>query len=1009
MGLALDPDKAFRHYVADRWGIEQGLPQLSVLSITQDTTGYLWVTTQNGVARFDGVRFRVFNIENTPALSANIIERVHLGNDGGIWFGSSRGLTLHKDGIWSKIDLIPAQDVAVHALLNGPDSSLLVGTDHGLFERSGSGTLKLHLAGQPVRSLARAGKTLYAGSNGVIYELRSASERALALPGGADAPAVMSLLAAPDGLYAGTRRGIYRWVEGRFETPGWAQPLAQHRIEGLFRDSESNLWIGTTEGLYRYHIQRGLERCLTPMFPDTAWVSSFFEDREGNLWIGSLTHSLARLWNGWASRTSVEDGLSDSFVWSVVADATSAIWVGTNTGVERINPDNTVELIVSTRTLPDSSVYNLFRASNQDLLIGTRAGMARWDGRELTRPALWDAFANAGVRAIAEISADELWIGTSLGLFHQQSGSLLKIGADAGLHDDRIRALLQAQRDELWVGSERGLYLGAEGRFTRIQSPPQMAPALITAILPWRGSRVIVASMDAGLFIGGINDFRQITTAQGLPYNGAFALAVDDSWLYVTSPEGVYRLSLGELERFHLEGGQLSADMVIQTGTEYPGAMRSRCCNGGAQARIARVNGALWLPTLDGALRLDTNGIRRSSLSPAAVIESIEHLGTSYESSNNLQLDGSSGDVAIAYSGLALQDPLGLRFRYRLLGYDETWRSAGSRRTAYYTNLAPGDYQFETVATSSAGLDSPKPAHLAFRLVPPFYRALWFKLLGGLALGALVALGSVAYRHRQQAREHYLEALVMQRTLDLDRANERLRAANRALVEESHTDTLTGLRNRRFLAHYMSDWRRDQSVGKAQRLAFIVVDLDHFKRVNDVHGHLAGDEVLRQVAQVLVELAGPQGIALRWGGEEFMLMMPAESISDAAAFCERLRLRIAEREFTHSQDQVAHLSASAGYALFPALADKSDADDWNLALELADAGLYLMKSSGRNGWAIVHARAHARVADFTGGFSGRLWELSNAGLVLVETMRPHSLPGKSDSRPARLNLTQNLE
>lgn len=989
---ALDPDKAFRHYVADRWGIEQGLPQLSVLSITQDTTGYLWVTTQNGVARFDGVRFRVFNIENTPALSANIIDRVHPGADGSLWFGSSRGLARYITGKWSRIELADGRDVAVHALHTGADDGLLVGTDRGLYARAPDGKMTVLLADEPVRSLARMGRSIFAGSNGKLFELREDSRRELAVPGAADAPAVMSLLAAPDALYVGTRRGLYRLVDERFEVPEWARPLAQHRIEALFRDSEGSLWIGTTEGLYRQHPRRGLERCLTPIFPGTAWIASFFEDREGNLWIGSLTHSLARLWNGWAARTSVEDGLTDPFVWSVVADDAGAIWVGTNTGIERINPDHSVELITSTRALPDSSVYNLFQAGNRDLLIGTRAGMARWNGTELTRPPLWDAFADAGIRAIAEPAPGELWIGTSLGLFHETSGKLQKIGPEQGLDDDRIRALLLAQRDELWVGSERGLYLGVEGSFTRMQSPPELAPALVTAILPWRGSRVLVASMDAGLFIGGPGDFRQITTANGLPYNGAFTLAVDAGWVYVSSPEGVYRLSLGELERFHLEGGQLDVDMVIQTGSVHPGAMRTRCCNGGAQARVARVNGAIWLPTLDGALRLDTTRIRRSSLSPPAVVESIEHQGVSHEPDDNLQLDGSSGDVAIAFAGLALQDPLGLRFRYRLVGYDEGWRDAGARRIAYYTNLPPGDYRFEAVATSSAGLDSPKPALASFRLVPPFYRAIWFQLLVAVAVAALVGFGSVAYRHRQLAREHYLEDLVRQRTLELDRANERLRAANRALVEESHTDALTGLRNRRFLAHFMSDWRREQGAGKAQRLAFIVIDLDHFKRINDLHGHLAGDEVLQQVAQVLSDLAG-DGIPLRWGGEEFMLVMPAESISDAAAFCERLRVRMAEREFTHSGGMRSHLTASLGYALFPALADKSDADDWNLALELADAGLYLMKASGRNGWAIVHARAHAQVSDFAGGFSGRLRELSNAGLVLVETTRPDALRG----------------
>jgi diguanylate cyclase (GGDEF)-like protein len=987
IGHALAPDKPFRHYVADRWGIEDGLPQLSVLSVTQDATGYLWITTQNGVARFDGVQFRVFNVENTPALRANIIERAVLGADGSLWFGSTRGLTRFVDGVWSAVDLVPGDDVNVSALSNDLDGRLLVGTDHGLFRIDAGAVEQIGLAQKSVQGLTRIGTTIYAGSERSIFELRAGRSIEHPLPGAEDAPAVNTLLAVPDELLVGTRRGIFSWRNGQWLAPDWARELAQHRIETLFRDSDGNLWIGTTEGLYRYHEISGLERCLIAELPGTAWIASFFEDREGNLWIGSLTHSLLRVWNGWVARLNADDGLSDPFVWSVVSDESGRVWIGTNTGVEEMSPNGAVRLIASTRELPDSSVYNLFRTQGGELLIGTRSGLASWNGQELGRDPTWEPIANASIRAIVEEDPGHLWIGTDQGLYEQTGEKLVLHGAAEGLTEGRVRALTQSQRGELWVGTERGLFRGVEGRFRRLDQPAELAPALVTAILPWRGARMAIATMDAGLFVGSPGKFRQITTAQGLPYNSAFALAIEGSWLYVTSPEGVYRIALADLDRYQLEGGRVSSDMVIQTGSQYPGALRARCCNGGAQARIARANGMLWLPTLEGLLGLDTTRIRRSPLSPPAVAEVIEHMGVSYEGSGPFQLDGSNGDVAIHFTGLSLQDPMGLRFHYRLIGYDERWRSSGDRRVVYYTNLAPGHYQFEAVA-SSGGLDSPSPAALTFNLIPPFYRALWFKIVIGLSVLALGVLAWLGYRHRIEAREQALEQQIRQRTEELDRANERLRSANRALLEESHTDALTGLRNRRFLAHYMAEWRRDSSLQRPQRLAFILIDLDYFKRVNDAHGHLAGDEVLRQLAAVLVEVAEEPGFPLRWGGEEFMLVMPAEAVAEPAQYCEHLRSRIASKAFVHSRDQLTQLTASIGFALFPALADRSDADDWNLALELADAGLYLIKSGGRNGWAVVHARAHARAIDFGTGFSGRLRALTASGMVIVEASTP---------------------
>ena len=230
---ALDPDKPFRQYIHDRWSIEDGLPQLSVLAITQDATGYLWLTTQNGVARFDGVRFRVYNVENTPALRANIIDKVHQGSDGSLWFGSSRGLTRYQDGQWTGIELQPGRDVAVAALANDIDGQLLAGTDRGLYRIDAAGVQVLGLRDRPVAAIARNGSTVYAASNREVHEINGENARAHPLPGGDNAPTVTALWAAPEGLYAGTRRGIFQLDDTRWVVPDWAVPLAQHRIEAL--------------------------------------------------------------------------------------------------------------------------------------------------------------------------------------------------------------------------------------------------------------------------------------------------------------------------------------------------------------------------------------------------------------------------------------------------------------------------------------------------------------------------------------------------------------------------------------------------------------------------------------------------------------------------------------------------------------------------------------------------------------------------------------------------------
>lgn len=978
----LTPTKPFRNYVIDSWSIEHGLPQLSVLSIAQDDTGYIWVTTQDGAARFDGVRFHVFDLDNTPALRANIVERVVRGDDGTLWFGTARGLSRFTGATWETVRLVDeGSDLAVTGLLPIDGNRLLVATERGLFEVEDGRALNVGVPSSTLRSVVVFNAKRYVASGNSVIEINGKQSRDLALPAGVS---VNVLASSGRAVYAGTTRGVYRLIS-TWETPPWAEPLKRTRVEAIQRDGDGNLWIGTTEGLYRYHPDRGLEHAVNSALPANSWISSIFEDREGNLWVGSLTHGLHRLWNGWSSRFSTEDGLSDPFVWSVMT-TDAGLYIGTNTGLEILRSDGRIRPITSTLSLFDASVYNIYAEHTGSILIGTRGGMARWNGEALVSDPAWATLGTAGVRAFAEPVPGRLLIASSVGLFEQRGETWRQIGADQGLSESRIRAL-GVDNDSVWIGTERGLFSMRGMQVTAIKNPAAIGNALITGLHVWRDDRVVVTTSDAGLFIGGSRGFHHLNADNGLPFNNAFSALVFDTWLYVSSAEGVYRIELSELQRFEQRGGRIGVEMVLQTSGRYPGALRTRCCNGGAQARVAEFQGALWYPTLDGVVRLDTDSIRRSVVFPTAVIETVEHSGVVHDARGKLALDGRTGDVAIAFTGLAMQDPTGLRFRYRLDGYDEEWRYGDDRRVAYYTNLAPGTYTFQVMATSSALLDSRDAAEFTFRLVPPFYRAWWFRLLIVLLALALLAYLSHSYRSRQMRRERALEAQIAQRTTELNRANERLRAANRALIEESQSDALTALRNRRFLASYMADWRRSPSAQRSQRLAFAVLDIDYFKSINDLYGHLAGDEVLRQLAQVLTSAAGAEGIALRWGGEEFMLVMPAETILDSTAYCEQLRRSIAEYSYALPDGQQVRITASIGFALFPALADRSDTSDWNLSLELADAGLYHVKAHGRNGWAIVHARAHAKAADLGTSLSARLNELVASGLLLVESSR----------------------
>lgn len=988
--LALNPDKAFHQYVSDRWSIVEGLPQLSVISIAQDAQGYLWLATQNGVARFDGVRFEVYSLEDHPGLRTSIIERVHVDARQRIWVGGARGLSQIDGSEVRAYNSGELGEITVHALLDDVNGELLVGTALGLFAIRQDTATRIEAIGSPARALLHHDDAVLVGGIGGAWWWDRHQARWLALPEEHANTQINSLVDSPDGPIAASSKGLWWWDGKQWRRPPWGDSLARARVESLFRDGDKQLWIATTAGLYR-QFGKGLPSLAENSdLAAQAWIATAFEDREGNLWIGSYTHSLLRLWNGWTRRLSLRDGLRDAFVWSVATDPDGGLWIGTNSGVEHFHQERGFGQLISTRDLPDPAVYHLHASAASELLLGTRGGLIRWRTQAFDLPAAWGELGTRSVRAVIDNADGSRWLGTDKALYlsTDQDQALQRFGPDQGLADPRIRALHLGNQSNLWVGTERGLYFGNAQRFAAAPGPATLEQSFVMSITELRAGRFAVGTLDHGLFIGNERGFRQLSKREGLPFNTSFASIVDQGWLYVSSTEGIYRIDLAQLEQFQRDGERVGVEMLTSTGSRFPGAQPTRCCNGGAQSRVARHAGALWFPTLDGVLAIDPADIKRSPVAPIVAIETLEHDGSVHRPGKELELDGRQRDLAIRYTGIAMQDPTGLRFRYRLRGYDEQWREVGERRIAYYTNLPAQRYRFEVEARSSSGVLSASAAAVDFRMVPPYYRAWWFQLMAGAMVVMLLGQMAWAWRQRQLSREHRLEHLVQQRTLDLDRALQRLRAANQALVVETHTDNLTGLRNRRYLAHFLAEWRRQGSVaalpGHPRRLAFVLLDLDHFKRINDAHGHLAGDEVLCQVAAILQEHAGHDGIAVRWGGEEFMLVLPAESVPQPAEFLERLRRRIAAQAFDLSSGGHVRLTTSLGFAEYPALADGSDLSDWNLAIEMADAGLYAIKTSGRDGWAAITARANTQARDFPSGFANRVHELAAAGVVSIE-------------------------
>ncbi|MFC6839410.1 ligand-binding sensor domain-containing diguanylate cyclase [Xanthomonas theicola] len=956
VAAALQPDKQFNHYERRRWSLEQGLPQLSVQAFAQDRQGYLWIGTMGGLARFDGVRMTTFGEKPPANLPGPLIKALHATPGGDLWIGTYRGLARYRDGRFS--NLLPQDPQApllnIEAIAVDARGTVLVAAQDGVYAVVGDSLRLRHRIAGGAYALLPRGEELWVGARGAVLRFAGGEGEPLALPEDARQAPVRQLLDAQGRLWAGSRHGLLFRRDGRWQRLPGDPALARRAVEALAQDSDGNLWVGLPGCLLRVRDGGIAEQYLED--DQDAGASAVFEDRERNLWLGSHWKGVTRLWNGWTRRYSSDEGLPDPLVWTLARDPDGSLWVGTGSGLARLR-DGRYRQVLSREQLPTDVPYTLLAEPGR-LWIGTRRGAVLYRDGRATLPPLLAPLRELQVSGILRDRAQRLWFATSDGLFRSDGAGLHRYGTREGLRDARIRLLYETGDGRLLVGSQAGLYeLRGERLVPLADAGSALAAADITAMHELPGGQWVVGTLSEQLWVFDGRRWTMFDEQDGLPLNAAFFIADDGHGsLWVAGMRGVYRMPLASLlKRIQAPATPLQAELLLNDGGQRHGGVEAFCCNGAGNGKGFIDNGTLWLPSRDGVVTMDTAGIVKNPVAPQPVVERIRVQGRwmTPQALRDTPLPAQAHDLDFEFTAASFQAPENVELRYRLLGYDTRWRTLDDirQRVASYTNLPGGDYVFEVAGSNNAGVWAQAPARLPLRIRLRFQETLYYKLLLGLGALALLLLGiRMAHMVNQRQREA-LEREVRQRT-------EALQAANQRLQEASFTDDLTQLRNRRYLSlHIPSDialYRRmaanDQDMLSSGML-FALIDIDHFKSINDSGGHHTGDAVLQQMAQLLVQLTRESDYVVRWGGEEFLLVLrsaPRENLTEAA---ERLCRAIATHDFTLDHGRQGQITCSIGLAEFPFVHDPDSRLGWERLLVLADRALYRAKAKGRNGWA----------------------------------------------------------
>ena len=806
-------------YVHEVFRVDDGLPMAGIVQTLQTRDGFLWLATFDGLVRFDGVRFEVFDSERVPALGSNRIEDLLEDREGTLWIRTEQGhVSRYTGGTFTACGAPgpPQPEIAAcdsreagaawYTLLTRDDAGKVWLSGPSGLVRFADGRLRL----EPDSQTGAGARRLAWGRGGRLW-VSNLEGAWVAEPGRpfrrvVSEPALVTRDAAGE-VWISTPRGTGRG-RGRSFTPEIpeAGTIVEDERGGILLAAGDRLlrsrggafelvarndagyhnymlpgrnvsigpggdeWIGWRNTLYRNGVP--VLRLLSP--PGN--VSSVTHDGEGTLWITSSRsgelHALhpARL-------ATFSQGLPDPLVYAVYEDRDGTVLAGGFEQASALAPGARSFRPLPRLPEPQISVLAFLRDRAGVLWVGTTpGGLFRQDGGGFL-PDGPEALRTAEVRAIHEDARGALWVGTNVGLFRREGGRWSRLH---GLPFPWVRVIKETKDGALWLGTNGGGVIRlANGRFTSIRG---LSSDLVRSIwvapdgLLWIGTenrglnRLDPASVDSP---GGIAILGQ---RQGLHSNGIHQIVPDGfGYLWMSSNQGIFRVRLRDLNA--VANGK-AARVDSMAFTERDG-MRAREANGGGQDSGFRDrSGRIWFPTIAGVVRVDPRAALRRRPTPQPHAVRLLAGGEEVPLTSETRLSPAQRSFAVEITAPTFQAPERLRLRYRLAPYDREWIEAGERREAVYTKVPPGRYVFEVAAAVPGGAWS-QPAAVALRVVPRFHETWGFLFACALAAGAVLFGGVRLWGTRQRVRAQALESLVEERTATIAEQAEKLRELDR--------------------------------------------------------------------------------------------------------------------------------------------------------------------------------------------------------------------------------------
>ena len=739
-------------YGFDIWTTANGLPQNTVTGVVQTPDGYLWLATFDGLARFDGVRFTIFDKGNTKGILNNRFSQLFVDKDGINWAATENGVvTVYRGGAFISYQPPETFSSSITIVSDAVGNAVIATTDGYFYLHDGKFI--------PTADQKENAKRFFYGKSGAKWTFEQngvsrlkdgqTTNYALDLPSDYLNLAISSLAYEDNqgALWIRFKDKLCRLAEAKISTftTNEIPALKELNLQTIFDDAEGSVWFVFGTANPNAQIDGQLVRFKNGQFTSynldkSVGASIGITDREGNFWLATST-GLKRLRQKLITTLSVKDGLNSNEVYPLLQTKQGDIFIGTVQGVNRYREGKITDLGLKYTGGFPLYMRGLWEEAPAQVWLGYQGegGFGRFEEPASVRRIGKNDTPN-GATDFASDREGNIWIATEDGLYkYKDDAEIAHYTTKDGLHNDKIITIHFDRDQNLWLGTYDGLTQFKAGKFINYNDVENSPKGFVRAIYEDADGVLWFGTYGDGLVRYKDGKFFNYRVEDGLFNNGVFAILEDERGnFWMSSNRGIHRVGKQELNDF-ADGKIPKLNSVSYD--EADGMLNIECNGGRLPSAIKTKDGKFWFPTMGGVAIVDPNAERVNPLPPKVVIESVSLDRKTIAPQllqSTIELKPGQSNIAIEYTGLSLIKSEQIKFRYKLEGLEENWVEAGTKRTVDYSYLSAGTYTFRVIAANANGVWNNEGTAIRITVHPYFYQTWWFIGLLALALAALI-------------------------------------------------------------------------------------------------------------------------------------------------------------------------------------------------------------------------------------------------------------------------------